>query len=557
MPLNNGNRRQSGVIQQASNDITTAEFEARAQQIAQQLRAVTNQNTEVSPIEPVAEVNDILEETPLTVENITTRIFSTSSRTFRSIFSGSDPIIEQTLTEKSKVQKDDIVTTISGKKLKASECIFSRGEFFEKTHPDIVKCSFTNKLIHIRDTNNVIIGIKINGDTYDITWGKVHLNFIEFLPFLYSAKYGIDSRILNEDLIDKLLFKQATDQDCFLDISRKQNDMHKSRYYPSFKNKSKLVIKDIKDEIKFGIKSPTNSIAEGLPYTMGVEIEVSHGFIPQYKSYLNYNLSCIRDGSINGGDGGPEYVTGILKGDSGFKHLQDICLALKDCKVNHTCGVHVHVGNIDFTKQFLVNSYVLALLIEDELFTFLPKSRRNNRYCRKLKPLSLKVALDNSKENVELEANYNKLFKYISYGKVNNPNFEYNKNKQHPMGAKCGYNHDTPRYCWLNYVPAMFNTRGNGSYSLEIRNHSGTTNFIKIRNWILLFMAIVAFAERHPDLIKPGITISDILDKIYPRKANSLKLYFKTRQSKFSDEGEDIDLPEETTHKTIKELIKE
>ncbi len=58
--------------------------------------------------------------------------------------------------------------------------------------------------------------------------------------------------------------------------------------------------------------------------------------------------------------------------------------------------------------------------------------------------------------DVELEEDYNALFKYISVEKVNNPTFNYNKNKQHPMGAKCGYNHDTPRYCWLNLVPAMF-----------------------------------------------------------------------------------------------------
>lgn len=460
-----------------------------------------------------------------------------------------------------KVKEEDpntIITTITGKKVKISECILFRGEYYEKTHKDVVKCCFTNDLTHFKNCNKLISSIKIiDKDRLEIEYCFVQAPFIEFYPYLYSQVYNIDSHVLNEDILDKNLFKQATDQDCFVDITRNQVEMRKSRYYPSFKNKTKHLIKNVMDEIRFGIKSPTNSIAEGLPYTMGVEIEVSHGFIPMYKSLLNYNLSCVRDGSINGGEGGPEYVTGVLKGDAGFKHLQDICLGLKDCRINHTCGVHVHLGNINFSKQFLVNSYILASLIEDELFTYLPKSRRNNRYCRKLKPIKLEVALDNSKDNAQLEMDYNKLFKYISYEKVNNPTFEYNKNKQHPLGAKCGYNHDTPRYCWLNYVPAMFNTRGNGSYSLEIRNHSGTTNFTKIKNWILLFMAIVAFAERHPDLIKNGIQISDILDKIYPRKANSLKLYFKTRQAKFSDDVEDSDIPEENTHKTIKELIKE
>lgn len=496
----------------------------------------------------------VAEEEPIFEENTTSP--RTTRRHAQSIMNSlSDSIeVDDSLND---VGIHSIITTVSGKKLKASECILYRGDFYETTHKDIVKCSISNKFIHIGNACKVISNIQFKDDKVECEFCNIDKNFIEFVPFLYSYKYGIESRVLNEDIISKTHFKQATDQDCFIDIDKQQKKMQQARYYPAFKNRSKLVINNIKDEIKFGIKSPTNSIAEGLPYTMGVEIEISHGFIPVYKSLLNYNLSCVRDGSINGGEGGPEYVTGILKGDAGFKHLQDICLGLKDCRINHTCGVHVHLGGIDFTKQFLVNSYILAMLIEDELFTYLPKSRRNNRYCRKLKPLDLKVALTNSKDNFQLEADYNKLFKYISYEKVNNPSFEYNKSKQHPMGAKCGYNHDTPRYCWLNYVPAMFNTRGNGSYSLEIRNHSGTTNFIKIRNWILLFMAIVAFAERYPDLIKPGIKINDILDKIYPRKSNSLKLYFKTRQSKFSEDEEDSDLIEETTCKTIKELIKE
>jgi hypothetical protein len=463
-------------------------------------------------------------------------------------------------TSREEPDTDPEITTIDDKKMKASEAILYDGYYYSKEHKYIFKCSFSGELNHKDRFNPIVVGMKPNKDnsSFELEFGFVLKKYNEFLPLVYSGKHGIEKRFLNDSIIDPKFFKQSSENDLFVDADRKEIAINQTRFYPSFKSKFKELVKTKVDKIKYGIESPTNTIAEGLPYTMGIEIEVCRGFIPTYLAHNNFNLSCVRDGSINNGEGGPEYVTGVLKGDAGFKHLQEICYELsKNCKINHTCGVHVHLGNIDFTKQFLVNSYVLALLIEDELFSFLPQSRRNNRYCRKLKPLKLNVALTNSKDNYALEEDYNKLFKYISYEKVNNPDFNYNKDKQHPLGPKCGYNHDTPRYCWLNYVPAMFNTRGNKSYSLEIRNHSGTTNFTKIKNWTLLFMAIVAFTERYPELIKPGIRIDDIIDKIFPKKAASLKLYFKTRQSKFTDDIEDQDSKEENVKRTIKELIKE
>lgn len=218
------------------------------------------------------------------------------------------------------------------------------------------------------------------------------------------------------------------------------------------------------------------------------------------------------------------------------------------------------MGSINFSKKFIVNSYRLALFLEDEIQSTLPKSRRVNQYCRKLKKFDFNPAIGGSIEaNIEIEENYNQLFKWVSYEKVNNPSGDYNKSSNHPMGAKCGYNHDTPRYCWINYVPAMFDTRGNKGYSIEIRNHGATTNFNKIRNWLLFFMGFMSFVEKYPELIKEGITMKDVIDATLPRKSKSLNNYFNERKQLFVyDKNEDNEYKassetEET--KNIKELI--
>lgn len=311
-----------------------------------------------------------------------------------------------------------------------------------------------------------------------------------------------------------------------------------------------LLMKDVEGE---GIVYMQKSIGE---------LEVSRGYIPTWLAAKGLNISCVRDGSVNIQDGGgAEYITGVLTGDTGINHLQDICYELsKRCMVDRSAGVHIHCGSIDFTQKFLVNSYRLALFLEDEIFSTLPISRRNNPYCKKLKKFDFKPAICDTLENKILtEESYNALFNYIGYEKVNNPNFDYNKDKQHPMGAKCGYNKETPRYSWLNYVPAMFNTRGDKSYTIEIRSHQGSTNFTKIKNWLLFFMGFMSFVEKYPELIVEGITMNDIINKVLPRNSSSLISYFSSRKALFlcdvNEEGEYIKNNNVEPKRSIKELI--
>ena len=46
----------------------------------------------------------------------------------------------------------------------------------------------------------------------------------------------------------------------------------------------------------------------------------------------------------------------------------------------------MHTGGIKFNNELIVYLYKLSLLVEKEIFSMMPVSRRENEYCKKLKP---------------------------------------------------------------------------------------------------------------------------------------------------------------------------
>lgn len=232
-----------------------------------------------------------------------------------------------------------------------------------------------------------------------------------------------------------------------------------------------------------------------------------------------------------------EYVTGVLIGDSGFLQLKRLCNELsKRCTVNHRCGVHVHIGGVHFNKEFIVHLYKLCLDIQKELYAMLPASRRNNEYCRPLGNFhfnGLGTYKDSMDYEIIIDHLYTTINNYVSH--VNCEPSRGNKKTQHPMGNKCGYDHNTPRYCWLNLVPAMFDTRGNGAYTIEIRSHSGTLSYTKIKNWILISMAIMSFVENEQEYIRHNtVKLKDVIEAAYPKKGSKLMEYIYERVAKFT-----------------------
>lgn len=296
---------------------------------------------------------------------------------------------------------------------------------------------------------------------------------------------------------------------------------------------------------KYGLYSMTYKTMEGLKYSYGVELETSNGIIPEH-ILREMSVNSVRDGSLKDEDGivwGAEIVTDVLIGDSGLRHLSKITSEIsKRCKINEKAGIHFHVGQGEesnvFTKDTIVHLFHLCYLIQDEIQELLPPTRRHNEYCRNIENLRILLPDQSrklSKEEYEqvINENYDNIVSYLAHQGNFNPK-EHRRTHDHPKGFKCGYDHHVPRYCWINFIPTVFNTRKNGVLTVEFRSHSATLNFRKIRNWLLLCMAIVKFSESFKDQIVEGIRIEIIVRAVYPRNCNNLIAYLDDRRSKFS-----------------------
>ena len=343
---------------------------------------------------------------------------------------------------------------------------------------------------------------------------------------------------------------------------------------------SKIKFDSIKPEIlirntKLGVYSPTNLILEGKNYTFGLELETCLGKVPA-EEYEDLNVSCIYDGSLKDDDGvarGGEYVTGVLVGDSGINQLRKIVHTLlkNQCKVNHRCSVHVHIGSANFNKENLISMYLLGMMLEEEFFNLFPFSRRKNAYCRHLtkiftNPELEELAVINRKSTEEYNALIDylfdlKLFPYVTSGTLkqsisslttqeqlrnsSKPDRRANKHTPHPQGPKCGYDKNMQRYCWLNFVTCLFSNKGLKAKTLEFRLHNGTLNFKKILAWLQICVAFTWFAENHKKSIFKGfyedpktgdklsINLDLILKLAYPKNSEILIKYVNERKQLF------------------------
>lgn len=98
------------------------------------------------------------------------------------------------------------------------------------------------------------------------------------------------------------------------------------------------------------------------------------------------NWKIVTDGSLTGRMcSGYELVSPILKGEAGLSALAKACDVLQaaGCKINKTCGFHVHVGARSHGVSFFRNLVKLYAAAEPTIDSFLAPSRRGhaNRYC--------------------------------------------------------------------------------------------------------------------------------------------------------------------------------
>lgn len=193
----------------------------------------------------------------------------------------------------------------------------------------------------------------------------------------------------------------------------------------------------------------------------GVNIESQ-----SYNHNNNSQWKIVSDSSISGSNGN-EIVSPVLRGLDGIEQIKKVCIGLQRAaaKVNTSCGFHVHFGATDFNLDNFKNLLTSFTHLEDKFDEINPSSRRlnKNHYCK----------------NISSITNGNRV---TAIQKINNASSIADLRSSIFNGG---------RYFKLNVQ--SFERHG----TVEFRQHSGTTTFSKIKNWILICGRLVEYAKQN------------------------------------------------------------
>lgn len=194
----------------------------------------------------------------------------------------------------------------------------------------------------------------------------------------------------------------------------------------------------------------------------------------------------VTDSSLSGNNTF-ELVSPILHGEQGLEELEKVCWVLDLCnaKVNDTCGLHVHMDAAEFDLSTWKNLILTYKRLEGVIDNFMPRSRRNNHYCKALTAIT-ENSIKHARNIGELRA-------------------AFFHNRYHKVNLEAYARHRT----------------------VEFRQHGGSTNFTKMSAWIHFLAKMITFAKQGQ--VNAGTTLQNI-----PFLTESEKLYLKIRTKKLA-----------------------
>lgn len=204
-----------------------------------------------------------------------------------------------------------------------------------------------------------------------------------------------------------------------------------------------------------------------------------------YNHTTRNHWKLVTDSSLTGNNTF-ELVSPVLEGEAGLKELEKVCWVLEYCdvKVNDSCGLHIHMDAADFDLQTWKNLALSYKHLERVIDSFMPQSRRQNYYCKGLSSISA----------ADIQAAQN----------INDLRAAFGNNRYRKVNLEAYARHRT----------------------VEFRQHSGTTNFTKMENWVRFLNGLITFA-------KSGIAANTSLDNI-PFLDEKQKLFYKLRTKKLA-----------------------
>lgn len=253
--------------------------------------------------------------------------------------------------------------------------------------------------------------------------------------------------------------------------------------------------------------------------TVGVELEAEDGDEDQVQSIgMPRGVDVGSDGSLD--ETGVEVRTPPASLDKLEEIIERVTHQMRKCGYRGTtaAGCHIHIGLKDVRDGKQGEEKIRRIVrtfyaIEDLLFSMLPPSRWNNRYCQSLF----------------------KGYTFNAFKEKVDETWYRNKNKNSIASWKRDHGGGGTRYSGLNLHSLYY--RG----TIEFRYHSGTVSAEKILNWAQLLLLLVDYAttryqEGDIEELFNMATSEEKLEKLFNLLSMGvdLRTYIKSRIAKFN-----------------------
>lgn len=243
--------------------------------------------------------------------------------------------------------------------------------------------------------------------------------------------------------------------------------------------------------------SAAPGVALGLSRTYGIEIECiatigQHGVEAALSAAGITGWRVKYDGSLS--QGGVEVVSPVLSGEEGLDAIRRVTRVLRDagCRVNRSCGLHVHHGIRDLSIAAVrraARSWANNQTLIDGLVS---ESRRDGRntYCQRLSSRDLSI-IESATALRDLE--YIRVDRYRTFNLA----------------------------CYGRFGTA------------EIRQHQGTLDAEKIISWVMLGKAIFDTAAVNDSQILTQRTLRDLFAALGNRLDETARTFLTGRAVEF------------------------
>jgi hypothetical protein len=491
-------------------------------------------------------------------------------------------------TKRRSIDPNAQVLDFNGNLILRSEARKIGGEYYEegvtciKMEDGLWYRTTTNKIVFDSEQEKWIFTEDAKNLCKGIVGGKV--NNPVFGTFTASSKniaINLDGKnviCINEKIANDLGFVENLHDGLFYDKSKipyknftpqePPNSARTQTYSLDDDKATKSTLIKNYENLKVNIDLQSKLLGKKIPFTFGLEIETSKGFLPERIS-KPLGVRALRDGSVSG----IEYVTVPLKGSKGIQVLKNLChqLSLRT-SIDNLCSVHIHFGNVRRDKLYIISLWTLFSKIQDELILCFPYTRTQQwqadrkLYCKNLPDLSLNLnGLLKAKTKEDFQKNltteFNKIYGFLNSNKdthnpagtviakslvkvpkkINNGEgwsleqrlevFSTKSTKHAVSGPKWNRN---SRYYAINFLPLFFSE----AHTIEFRIHEASTNFYKISLWLLICNAFLIAAEDFTFSIMSDLKLEDVFDKVYNKETSRLiKDYLEERKSVFCNKN--------------------